>query len=1028
MKKCILLILSLFVTGILSAQKFCIPNDSLSTFLKDHESYAKACKLEPQALVDFARACLFDKQIDIALQCYKKASDLGYAKASAELGSIYLYERFGSDTVQAMHYLNLSLKQDMDGEAHQNFGTLIKFGELEGLVNESASTYFIKGAEMGNAWAQYNLADCYFEGDGLEQDYKQAKSWAEKVLTHPDTITTVLCKAMAKDMLIKMYEGGLGVKQNYKKALGFHLADSNWVKVAEYYDQGLGVKKNAKKAKSYYLMVFDPKKYFTEEDKEKAVDWLQQHTTEKDTATLYALGNYYSQKGQTEDYKLSSEYYKQSRQYKSFRGASVFHQKAIEFWESAANNGHVEAIRTLVDCYLQGTVVKADSVKATEWLRKGVSVSNDKDLLWMMAWHNAKGIGTPINEAEAVKWYTKAVEAGNTMAATNLGWCYENAFGCETDYKKAAEYYQIAANAGEALGINNLGFAYIQGKGVSIDQEKGINLVALAIEKGYTQNIGTLFGMLNYGQFGVTPNPQKGVEVFRSLDDKLNHTNLFCLSCLNYFTTTYPNLATDSTEMIRRYTLALKEMRPYQLRLSETKGVLNLLENLLETNNHTTSKDFIEALEWMRTKSQEGYSQVSEILVQLLEARPNLSTEPSEAFNIVKRLAEGGDNHWQLQMAWKYAKGIGVPVDSVKAVEWYTVAAENKHPIAAFNLAWCYENNFGCENNHETAMYWYEKSAEFGSARAYYELGRRYLFGHSVEKDVDKALNYLTVLATSYAEFAPQGASLLANHYWKNKELDALIKLDEDYKQKNDAIDKALSFYRAMALMKQDKSDEAYKILEQTWNSMRNNQGEKYVQLDLSTGNPIEKDSSENAQDLAPTEEVKYQNINATTAPNVLAEMYKDFADLLTNFMSSNDICFVAFEKALEYDPNNALCLNNYAYELSKQNKDLEKALKMSAKAIELEGENYYNLDTHAWVLYRMKRFKEAKVYINKSLKLLPEHTDGEILDHAGDIYFYSGDADTAIKHWERAAATTYNEDFKETVVKKIERIKSLKQ
>ena len=1041
MKKVILFFLSLMTTGVMTAQTFCIPNDSLSDFLKNHDSYEKACKLDPQALADFARACMIDREINIALQCYKKSSELGSALASAELGSLYLLNnKIGRDTIQAMHYLNLSLKQDTNGEAYTNFGNLIDFGWLEGIVNEPAPTYYKKGAEMGHALGQYWLAKCYFEGDDIEQNYQQAKFWIDKVLEQSDTITTVVSKAMAKEMakemLIQMYEQGLGVKQNYKKALAIHLADSNWVKVAEYYDQGLGVKKNAKKAKSYYLMVFNGKKYFSTEDKDNAATWLEKNAAEKDTAVLYCLGNHYNQKAKSEDSNLSYEYWKQSRQHKSFDGASIFHEKAFEYWESAANKGHVEAIKTLANKYRFGDDVKVDSVKAAEWVRKGVSISNDKDLLFDMAWYNAKGIGMPINEAEAVKWYHKAVEAGHTMAAVNLGWCYDNAFGCETDYEQAAKYNKIAADDGEPLGLNNLGFAYVRGRGVPVDHEKGINLIALAIEKGYTQNIGTLFNMLNYGRFDVTPNPQKGAEVFRHLDDKLNHSNLDCLGYLNFFIRMHPNLATDSTEMIRRYTLALKDMRPYQLRLSDTESALNELRHLLETNNHTTSKDFVEALKWIRAKSKEGNSKVSEILVRLLESRPELTTEPSEAFNITKTLAEGGDNHWQFQLAWKYEQGIGVPIDSVKAVELYTLAAEN------------------------------------GNAQAYYQLGKMYLFGNNVEE----GLKNLTALAESHQEFAGEAAMVLAEYYWKNNEFEQIINLSKNFKSKTGAYDNVLSFYRAMVLMKQGKTVEVYKVLEHGWRYMsypRFNNTPVYLKenswqiiadfipveialTDEVKANPTPKTIAqlfnmkeedilqvntldcdpENERphiifiDVVTREKNRYHHLNESTTNEVFAKMYGDFADLLTSVFGypEKDICYIAYEKALEHDPNNALYLNNYAYELSKHNSNLDKALEMSAKAISIESNNYHYLDTYAWLLYQTGKYDEAKKYMDKCLILLGEKQHYDIYYHAGDIYFRCGEKEKAIHFWENIVDKTYETGIRKSLLEKIKSASTFEQ
>ena len=63
------------------------------------------------------------------------------------------------------------------------------------------------------------------------------------------------------------------------------------------------------------------------------------------------------------------------------------------------------------------------------------------------------------------------------------------------------------------------------------------------------------------------------------------------------------------------------------------------------------------------------------------------------------------------------------------------------------------------------------------------------------------------------------------------------------------------------------------------------------------------------------------------------------------------------------------LCLNNYAYFLSLDAKDLKKAEKMSYRSITAEPNNSTYLDTYAWILYQQGRYEEARIYIEQALK-----------------------------------------------------------
>lgn len=111
---------------------------------------------------------------------------------------------------------------------------------------------------------------------------------------------------------------------------------------------------------------------------------------------------------------------------------------------------------------------------------------------------------------------------------------------------------------------------------------------------------------------------------------------------------------------------------------------------------------------------------------------------------------------------------------------------------------------------------------------------------------------------------------------------------------------------------------------------------------------------------------------------------------------------FESYDKALKLDGNSIIVLNNYAYYLSQENIDLDKAEKMSQKCIELEPSNATYLDTHAWVLFKRGRYLEAKFIIERAIDY-----DGSksavIIEHYGDILFFNNDIEGAVVQWKKA-------------------------
>ena len=111
---------------------------------------------------------------------------------------------------------------------------------------------------------------------------------------------------------------------------------------------------------------------------------------------------------------------------------------------------------------------------------------------------------------------------------------------------------------------------------------------------------------------------------------------------------------------------------------------------------------------------------------------------------------------------------------------------------------------------------------------------------------------------------------------------------------------------------------------------------------------------------------------------------------------------FEAYDEVLLFDPANVAVLNNYSYYLSVLNKDLEKAKEMSLKCIQIEKENSTYLDTHAWVLFKLGSFSDAKRAMEKALQFGGRES-AVIVEHYGDILYRLGDKVSAIEEWQNA-------------------------
>lgn len=102
----------------------------------------------------------------------------------------------------------------------------------------------------------------------------------------------------------------------------------------------------------------------------------------------------------------------------------------------------------------------------------------------------------------------------------------------------------------------------------------------------------------------------------------------------------------------------------------------------------------------------------------------------------------------------------------------------------------------------------------------------------------------------------------------------------------------------------------------------------------------------------------------------------------------------VAMRKALELNAENANALNYLGYTLAELSKDLNEAEELVKKAIALEPDNGYFIDSLGWIYFQMGRYEDALRELQRAAKLVPD--DAVILEHLGRAYLQVGKADDA--------------------------------
>lgn len=107
-------------------------------------------------------------------------------------------------------------------------------------------------------------------------------------------------------------------------------------------------------------------------------------------------------------------------------------------------------------------------------------------------------------------------------------------------------------------------------------------------------------------------------------------------------------------------------------------------------------------------------------------------------------------------------------------------------------------------------------------------------------------------------------------------------------------------------------------------------------------------------------------------------------------------------EQVLDEYPENVSALNDLGYLWADQGKNLERALDMVQRAVASDPENGAYRDSLGWAYYRLGKYDEALVELNKALG---DDPDGVILDHLADVYLAQGKLNEARDHWQKSVA-----------------------
>jgi hypothetical protein len=126
----------------------------------------------------------------------------------------------------------------------------------------------------------------------------------------------------------------------------------------------------------------------------------------------------------------------------------------------------------------------------------------------------------------------------------------------------------------------------------------------------------------------------------------------------------------------------------------------------------------------------------------------------------LQRAADQGDPAAQTQLGLRYRKGLGMPADNTKAVEWYRRAADQNHAEAQAYLGFMYMTGRGIKKDDAEAVRYSRLAAEQGNAIGQFNLGLMYLSGRGVAASKIEGYRWLKKAAAQDPANAPRLAEV----------------------------------------------------------------------------------------------------------------------------------------------------------------------------------------------------------------------------------------------------------------------------
>lgn len=205
---------------------------------------------------------------------------------------------------------------------------------------------------------------------------------------------------------------------------------------------------------------------------------------------------------------------------------------------TVADNGDIDAQKTLGWIYMSGDGVDLDVNEAVKWYEKAASQNDAASCYWLGFIYEIMLPSDSETSNKTLNWYLKGAQLGHPVSQYRAAWKYLGTdSSIPADMDEAVKWLKKSAEQGYPDALNELGDLYYDGNGVEANLSKAVECYTKAADKNNPRAMRTL-ALMYYQGDGVAQDMVKAFELWNEVKDIPGgatgsvHYNLGC--CYEY--------------------------------------------------------------------------------------------------------------------------------------------------------------------------------------------------------------------------------------------------------------------------------------------------------------------------------------------------------------------------------------------------------------------------------------------------------------------------------------------------------------